>query len=299
MRRRWTRWLLLPLGLAATIALSGCGGARENGEGKAAATQISGVIVLAPGQSMPAGMPLEIDLVEWSSAQESPAPIASVKLASADGAETPFTLPFEPGKVRSGHPYLLQARAVIEKTTYLAGTAVAPIPAGGAAFPVDVVLRRPAHASPLYLDVSVLRLEYKGDSDWSSKLRDVMPGMLACLHSVSGQGLRVTKAWSMGGGRIGVRIRADDGNGFECVALADGSKFETLSGLPSFAESLPGEGNPAFVPAPSSPKMETCRRYERVLGGANETVGWLVYDTCPKDAPQAGVAPAGNTPSPR
>jgi uncharacterized lipoprotein YbaY len=298
MKHRRTELWLLATTLVVATGLSACSRQPAGGDSGEARAQISGVIVLAPGQSMPAGMPLEIDLVEWSSAQQPPAPIASIELASAEGTETPFTLPFAADKVRTGRPYLLQARAVIQKTTYLTGTAVAPIPAGGAAFPVDVVLRRPEHASPLYLDVSVLRLEYKGESDWSAKLRDVMPAMLACLHSVSGAGLRVTKAWSMGGGRVGVRIRADDGNGFECIALADGSKFETLSGMPSFVEPLPGEGNPSFVPAPSSPKMEPCRRYERVLGGANETIGWLVYDTCLKDAPQAGVAPAGNTPSP-
>jgi len=285
--------------VAATIALPGCGRQTPDGQGGSTGAQVTGVIVLAPGQSMPAGMPLEIDLVEWSSAKEPPPPIASVKLASSEGAETPFAVPFEPGKVRPGHSYLLQARAVIDQTTYLAGTSVAPLPAAGATFPVDVVLRRPEHASPLYLDVSVLRLDYKGEADWSAKLRDVMPGVLACLHSVSGEGLRVAKAWSMDGGKVGVRIRAADGNGFECIALADGSKFESLSGLPSFAEPLPGEGNPAFVPAPSSPTMEPCRRYERVLGGADETIGWLVYDTCLKDAPQAGVAPAINAPLPR
>jgi uncharacterized lipoprotein YbaY len=298
MKSRKTVAGLLAAVVATAIALSGCSKQRAGEEAVAAAGKITGVLVLVPGQSMPVGMPLEVDLVEWSAAKEPPVPIASVRLESADGVETPFTLHFDTAKVQPGHQYLLQARAAIQKTTYLVGTAIAPVAANGAKFPVDVVLRRPPHASPLYLDVSVLRLDYKEESDWSGKLRDVMPGMLACLHSVSGPGLRVSKAWSMGGGRIGVRIRADDGNGFECVALADGSKFETLSGLPSFAESLPGEGNPAFVLAPASPKMEPCRRYERVLGGVNETMGWLVYDTCLKDAPQAGVAPAGNASSP-
>ena len=88
----------------------------------------------------------------------------------------------------------------------------------------------------------MLRLEYKGESDWSAKLRDVMPGMLACLRSVSGKGLGVSKAWTMSGGKVGVRIRNQDGNGFDCVALADGSKFESLSGLPSFAECPAGRG---------------------------------------------------------
>ncbi len=236
---------------------------------------------------MPAGMPLELELAELTSAKEAPAPIATGKLESGAAGETPFSLQYETARVRSGHPYVLRARAAMQGTAYLAGNALAPVAASANAFPVDVVLRRPPNASPLYLDVSVLRLDYKGETDWSGRLREVMPGMLACLRSVSGKGLGVSKAWSMSGGKVGVRIRAEDGNGFECVALADGSKFDTLSGLPSFAATLPGEGNPTFVPAPASPKMAECRRYERVLGGVEETLGWLVYDTCAPVTPVA------------
>jgi hypothetical protein len=36
--------------------------------------------------------------------------------------------------------------------------------------------------------------------------------------------------------------------------------------------------------------MAACRRYERVLGGVDETLGWLVYDTCPASAAAAGPA---------
>ena len=245
--------LLLTIGLTTAVALIGC--QRQSSDAAGMVRNVSGVLVLAPGQSMPAGMPLEVELAELSTAKQPPAPIAVARLESGDAAETPFTLQFESGKVQSGRPYVLRARAAIQGNAYLAGNSLAPVDVEGMAFPVDVVLRRPEHASPLYLDVSVLRLEYKGDADWSGKLRDVMPGILACLRSVSGQGLRVTRAWSMSGGLVGVRIRADDGNGFDCRALADGSKFESLSGLPSFAVALPGEGNPEFVPAPASPKM--------------------------------------------
>jgi len=280
----------LMVALLAALAIAGCGQKGAGQGGKQPTSRISGVLVLAPGQSMPAGMPLELELAELTAAKQASAPIATGKLESAAGAETPFSLEYDAAKVQSGRQYVVRARAALQGTTYLAGNALAPVAAQAAAFPVDVVLRRPPNASPLYLDVSVLRLDYKGESDWSGKLRDVMPGMLACLRSVSGKGLGVTKAWSMSGGKVGVRIRAEDGNGFECVALADGSKFETLSGLPSFAAAVPGEGNPVFVPAPASPKMAACRRYERVLGGVDETLGWLVYDTCPASAAAAGPA---------
>jgi len=271
--------------LVLLAALAACGG-RESGDGGATTrTKISGVLLTAPGQSMPQGVPLEVELTELSAAKEPPAPVAAARLESADGAETPFAMEFDPGKVRAGSTYVLHARATIQGTTYLEGRAVAPVGVSSGELPVDIVLRRPANASPLYLDVSVLRLEYKGEADWSSKLRDVMPAMLVCLRSVSAEGLGVSKAWPMSGGKVGVRIRNPDGSGFDCIALADGSKFESLSGLPSFAEALPGEGNPTFVPAPASPKIAECRRYERVMGAVGETLGWLVYDTCAQAEP--------------
>jgi len=285
----------LSVALIAAAGIAGCGQRNAGTGSEQPKREISGVLVLAPGQSMPAGMPLEIELAELTPAEPAPAAIATARLESGDAAETPFSLQYEAAKVQSARQYVLRARAAIQGTVYLAGSALAPVAVQGTAFPVDVVLRRPPNASPLYLDVSVLRLDYKGESDWSGKLREVMPGMLACLRSVSGEDLGVSKAWNMGGGKVGVRIRAANGNGFECVALADGSKFETLSGLPSFAQALPGEGNPVFVPAPASPKMAECRRYERVLGGVKETLGWLVYDTCPRDAPPAAPAARPST----
>jgi uncharacterized lipoprotein YbaY len=175
--------------LLAALAIAGCGQKGAGQTGKQPTSRISGVLVLAPGQSMPAGMPLELELAELTSAKQASAPIAAGKLESAAGAETPFSLEYDAAKVQSDRQYVVRARAAIQGTTYLAGNALAPVAAQAAAFPVDVVLRRPPNASPLYLDVSVLRLDYKGESDWSGKLRDVMPGMLACLRSVSGKGL--------------------------------------------------------------------------------------------------------------
>lgn len=277
----------LSVALLATLASAGCGPSGSGGNGAAATAKISGVLITAPGQSMPEGMPLELELTELSSAESPPAAVAMVKLESGATPETPFALEYDTTKIDAGGTYVLRARAAIQGTTYLAGSTLAPVAAKAAEFPVDIVLRRPPNASPLYLDVSVLRLDYKGEADWSAKLRDVMPGMQACLRSVSGEGLGVSKAWPMSGGKVGVRIRNPDGSGFDCIALADGSKFESLSGLPSFAEKLPGEENPSFIPAPASPKMAECRRYERVIGGVGETLGWLVYDTCAPAAPAA------------
>lgn len=277
----------------AACSVAACGGADRGGETAA----INGALVLAPGQVLPAGMPVEVQLVPLQPPGATVVPLASAQVEWGGGPETPFALDYPVSSAGKGTHYLLVARAAIQERTFLAGQALAPVPAVTPDVPVDIVLRRPEGASPLYLDVSVLQLEHKRESDWAHSLREMMPAIQVCLHSVSGDGITVTKAWPAGGGRIGVRIRGRDGSGFDCRALPDGSKFESLSGLPSFAEKLPGEGEPTFVPAPGSPRMDKCLRYERVLGGLKETLGWLVYRTCPQEAATTGQAPAAAPPA--
>lgn len=316
LRHRITRLPGLPLALAALLActLAGCGG-KDSGKQP---PRVSGTLVVAPGQYLPTGMPVELELIEATAAAPAvastaaapvakpadgkpaagPKPLASGRVQWQEGSETPFSLDYDAKALRSGSRYLVRARATLTGNTFLAGQSLAPVPAGDPPIPVDVVLRRPDKAPPLYLDVSVLRLGYKRGEDWSRLLREVMPAIGVCLRSVSGEGLAVVKAWPKGDGRIGVRIRGPEGSGFDCTALPDGSKFESLAGLPSFAAPLPGEGTPTFVPAPHTPKMDDCRRYERVLGGLSEPLGWLVYDACPKAQPApGGPPPAGRAPA--
>lgn len=267
------------MGLLLACALAGCGSGKAPSTGQPVA--VRGNLVLAPGQNLPAGMPVELELVAQSPATEGAGPLASTTIEWVEGAETPFSLDYPPANAAADTRYVLRARAALQGRVFLAGEALAPVPLREPDLAVDVLLRRPADAPPLYLDVSVLRLEHKREGDWSRDLREFMPAISVCLRSVSGQGIAVTKAWAAGGGRIGVRMRTTDGSGFDCTALPDGSKFDNLAGLPSFAAALPGENEPSFVPAPGSPTMSECRRYERVLGGLGETLGWLVYQTCP------------------
>jgi hypothetical protein len=242
---------------------------------------VSGTLVLAPGEFVPVGMPLEIELVRHPAPAEGGGSLASAQLEAGVSKETPFALEYDSGRLEPGAVYILKARAVLDKTVYLAGEAPAPPAAADPPIPVDIVLRRLPDAAPLFREVSILRLGYKREADWAHQLRDVMPAIQLCLHSVSGEDLVVTKGWAMGGGLAGVRIRAPDGSGFDCVALVDGSRFTSLTGLPSFAEVLPGERSPVFIPAPGGPRAMECQRYERVMGGFNEPLGWLVYPTCP------------------
>lgn len=239
------------------------------------------MLVLAPGEFVPVGMPLEIELLRSPATAEGGGPLAIGGLEAGESAETPFSLQYDPGRLEPGAAYVLRARAVLNSTVYLAGEAPLPPAAAEPPIPVDIVLRSLPDAAPLFREVSILRLGYKRETDWAYQLRDVMPAIQLCLHSVSGENLAVTKAWAMGGGEAGVRIRTADGGGFDCVALVDGSRFTSLTGLPSFAEMLPGERSPVFIPAPGGPRAMECQRYERVMGGFNEPLGWLVYPTCP------------------
>ena len=269
-------------GTAFLVALvASCSGGSDQGS----PGSLSGQLVLAPGQFVPVGMPFEVELIERTAPAEGAGPIAVQTLESGAAPETPFTLEYGAGKLRRGAQYILRAKAVLNDTVYLAGEAPAPVPSAQPPVPVDIVLRPLPDTAPLFREVSIMRLGYKREVDWARQLRDVMPAIQLCLHSVSGEGLEVTKAWPMGGGKAGVRIRAGDGNGFDCVALIDGSKFTSLSGLPSFAEKLPGEREPVFIPAPRGPRAMECQRYERVMGGFNESLGWLVYPTCPGEPP--------------
>lgn len=268
---------LAVLALASLTFIASCGRASAP-QGPAS---LSGNLVLAPGQFLPVGMPLEVELVANAVQESGEEAIASVTLESGETAETPFTLEFDAGRLQRGTQYVLRARAALEERVFFQGEAAAPTPWTEPPIPVDIVLRPLPDTVPLFRDVSIMRLGYKREVDWARQLRDVMPAIQVCLHSVSGQDLAVTKAWPVGGGKVGVRIRGEDGNGFDCVALLDGSKFTSLSGLPSFAEKLPGEREPVFIPAPRGPRAMECQRYERVMGGFNESLGWLVYPSCP------------------
>ena len=277
----------LAAGLAVTLAILAAPGCSKE-SGPQGSVEVLGTLVLAPGEFVPVGMPLEVELVQHPTPADGPGPLAISRFSAGESPEIPFSIRYDAGRLARGAAYTLRARAVLDSTVYLTGEAPAPPPMAEPSLPVDIVMRRVPDGAPLFREVSILRLGHKRDPDWARLLRDVMPAIQLCLNSVSGEALEVTKAWPTGEGEVGVRIRGADGSGFECVAVMDGSRFTSLTGLPSFAERLPGEKSPVFIPAPRGPGAMECRRYERVLGGFNEPLGWLVYPTCPgAEAPAA------------
>lgn len=132
-------------------------------------------------------------------------------------------------------------------------------------------------AEPAAFPVADLRA--KPADDWSRFLLDLLPAISACLDETPGPAPRVTKAWPMNHGMVGVRTRDGAGGWFACIAPALGGEVDRLEPVVDH-ERLPGEGIVVFTPAAQEPPAGECYEHERALGGGGELVGWLSYDTC-------------------
>ena len=126
----------------------------------------------------------------------------------------------------------------------------------------------------------VANLAAKAPDDWSRLLLDLLPAIEACLAATPGVMPRVTKAWPMSRGVVGVRTRDDGGGSFARVAPAAGGALERLERVPPGSPRLPGEGAVVFSPAPQAPPAGTCFRHERVGRPDGGLLGLLSYDTC-------------------
>jgi uncharacterized membrane protein len=127
-------------------------------------------------------------------------------------------------------------------------------------------------------DVPVADLAAKPPDDWACRLLELLPAITACVARTSGTGTRVSKAWPMNHGLVGVRTESDSGR-WECVARADGNAVHSVAGLGA-APPVPGEGRTIFTPAGTSPLQGRCWRHERVIAPDGRLVGWLSYDVC-------------------
>ena len=122
-------------------------------------------------------------------------------------------------------------------------------------------------------------LDGKAPGDWSRLVVELLPAINACVEKTPGSVPRVTKAWPMNQGMVGVRTRTDDDDHWNCVAPADGGAVEIIARVPE--ESVPGETRVVFTPAPHTPPAGNCFRHERVSAPeASSLIGWLSYDTC-------------------
>ena len=126
----------------------------------------------------------------------------------------------------------------------------------------------------------MVALPAKQADDWSRHLIDFPPAMRACLGQTPGPAPRVTVAWAMNHGMIGMRTRNGEGGWFECVAERQGSRVDSLAPLSEGRERMPGEGMPVYSPPAQPPPRGECYEHQQVLGPSGELLGWLSYDTC-------------------
>jgi uncharacterized membrane protein len=102
-------------------------------------------------------------------------------------------------------------------------------------------------------DLPVADLAAKAADDWSRLLLDLAPAIEACLGATAGPAPRVTKAWPMNRGMVGVRTRNGAGGRFACIAPVVGGPPDRFEPVPAGSRRLPGEDAVVFSPAPQSP----------------------------------------------
>jgi len=129
-------------------------------------------------------------------------------------------------------------------------------------------------------EVTLERLSERSSQDWSQQLAVLLPAIRLCVDKTPGALVRVTKAWPMNRGTVGVRTRDAHGGWWDCIGQADGSALTVFMAVSEGAARLPGEGLTLFtlpgVPVPTG----SCFRHERVLDDRGRTVGVLSHDTC-------------------
>ena len=119
------------------------------------------------------------------------------------------------------------------------------------------------------------------DSDaWARNLFELLPALRACLARTGGRGARVTYAWTMDDGTVGVRLRNAVGGWFECVASRDGAAVERFDTLTTADFPLQHENELVFTPEGQSPPSGNCYEHERVVDDRGRLIGWLSFNTC-------------------
>ncbi|GAB2489664.1 hypothetical protein [Arenimonas alkanexedens] len=115
----------------------------------------------------------------------------------------------------------------------------------------------------------------KPAADWTSGLVELGEAIDRCVHDAGVVTVAVTSAWLAEPGKAGVRLRDQGDARFDCMLDVDSGKIEDVNAVAS-DDQRPGEGQPLWLPAGSSPPILACGRVERVVvGGA--LIGYLHY----------------------
>jgi uncharacterized membrane protein len=128
-------------------------------------------------------------------------------------------------------------------------------------------------------DLPVADLAARPADDWSRYLLDMLPAIEACLDATPGPRQRITDAWPMNHGMVGMRTRNGEGGWFECIAPMIGGEVDRIEAVPAGTLRTPGEEQVIFTRASDGPLKGGCYENLRVIDGG-ELIGWLAHDVC-------------------
>ena len=128
--------------------------------------------------------------------------------------------------------------------------------------------------------MALAELSMRPVGDWSRLLTDLLPAIRACLEVTPGPTPRVTDAWPMNRGKIGMRTRNGEGAWFRCVAPVVGGEIDRFEPVPADRARSAGEGRVMFTARHDGPIAGGCYQHERVVDGQGEVIGWLAHDVC-------------------
>ena len=137
----------------------------------------------------------------------------------------------------------------------------------------------PGRAHVTAYDVPVADLAARPADDWSRYLLDMLPAIDACLGATPGSRQRITDAWPMNHGMVGMRTRNGEGGWFECIAPMIGGEVDRLEAMPAGTLRTPGEEQVVFTKASEGPLDGSCYEHLRVIDDG-ELIGWLAHDVC-------------------
>lgn len=109
--------------------------------------------------------------------------------------------------------------------------------------------------------------------DWSRFIFSFLPAIDTCLADYVGELPRVSIAWPMNHGYVGMHLVNQNGARTECLSDSVAAEYDMISvGTPL----RPGEGQPYFTPVTSAPPFHPDFRHEKVERDG-KLLGWLSY----------------------
>ena len=117
------------------------------------------------------------------------------------------------------------------------------------------------------------------DSDWTSEIGALLPGIDACIAKADKKPARVTIAYPLDDGMAAVRILDAEGGRYDCNAPAAGG---AVTGWDPIADqsNLTGERDPMFTRAPAAAPTGKCYTTTPAKLPNGATIGWYSRRVC-------------------